>query len=42
VSIRGVRDALRELRTRGYTCHRVRAVDGFIDSDPYVLVERTA
>ena len=39
---RGMLCALRELRTRGYTCHRVRYPDGSIDSDPAVLVERSA
>lgn len=42
ITRRQLRQALRELRDRGYSCHRYRDSDGgHRDSDFSVLVERT-
>lgn len=41
VNIHGLRRHLKELKTKGYSCHRLRHNDNTVDSDPAVLVERT-
>ncbi len=42
VDIHGLRRHLKELRTKGYSCHRFKCPEtGYVDSDPSVLVERT-
>ncbi len=41
VDIHGLRRHLKELKSKGYSCHRVRHNDSTVDSDPSVLVERT-
>lgn len=42
VSIHGLRAALKELRSCGYSCHRRRSPSGsYHDNDRDVLVERT-
>lgn len=42
LSLWQLRDALRELRSMGYPCHRFRDADGnHCDNDTFVLVERS-
>lgn len=42
INIHQLRQAMRELRAIGYSCHRRRDADGtHDDNDPSVLIERT-